>query len=254
MLAIDLKKDKKVYFASDFHLGYPNFKVSRAREDLIIKWLNSIEDDAEIICFLGDLFDFWYEYYSVVPKGFIRFQAKVADLVEKGIKVFFFTGNHDLWMKTYFQQELGVEVYFEPKTLIINGLKLFIGHGDGLGTGDIAYKLLKRYIFTNKALQFIFRCIHPTIGIYLANSWSNHGKKRKRIFDSDQDIIYLYCNELQKKQYHNYYIFGHTHQSSVMPVDSLSYYINLGTWLKKPYYAVFNGDRVSLCVFNNGFD
>ena len=166
-----MENQKKIYFASDFHLGLPNFEISRQREDKIVRWLNVIKADAAEIFLVGDIFDFWFEYAKVVPKGFVRLQVAIAALTDAGITVHFFKGNHDLWMFTYFQKELGVQLHSEPIEREFNGKRFFIGHGDGLGPGDYNYKLLKK-VFTSKVCQWLFARIHPNLGIGLAHAWS----------------------------------------------------------------------------------
>jgi UDP-2,3-diacylglucosamine hydrolase len=126
-------KGKKLYFASDFHLGAPDEAQSKLREKRIIRWLDSIAADAAAIFLVGDIFDFWFEYGQVIPKGFIPFVSKISQLRDQGIPILFFTGNHDLWMKDYFTQELGIPVYHHPIELTVEGKRILVGHGDGLG-------------------------------------------------------------------------------------------------------------------------
>ena len=166
---------KKIYLASDFHLGVPNFKSSRSREDKIVAWLNQIKIDASEIFLVGDIFDFWFEYKHVVPKGYVRFLGKLAELVDSGIQVHLFTGNHDMWMFNYLEQEIGVVIHRNPIKKTIHGKSFLIGHGDGLGPGDGTYKILKK-IFSNSVCQWLFARIHPNLGFGLAQMWS--GKSR----------------------------------------------------------------------------
>lgn len=177
--------EKNIYFASDFHLGAPDYESSRKREDLIVDWLSSVEKDAAAIYLVGDIFDFWFEYKRAIPKGFVRIQGKIAQLVDKGIPVHFFTGNHDMWMFDYFEQELGVTIHREPIVIEAQGKKTLLGHGDGLGPGDRGYKLIKK-VFSNKFFQWCFARLHPNFGIALANFSS---RKSRAATGSDDEIF-----------------------------------------------------------------
>ncbi len=156
---------KKIFFASDFHLGVPDHNSSIQREKRIVAWLNQIKDEAHSIYLLGDIFDFWFEYKRAIPKGFIRLQGKLAELRDAGIPIYFFTGNHDMWMFDYFPKELDIPVFRSPIVLEHNNQRLLVGHGDGLGPGDNMYKLLKK-VFNNSICQWLFARIHPNLGIY----------------------------------------------------------------------------------------
>ena len=180
-----IPKGKKVYFASDNHLGAPNLIESQKREKIFVKWLDKIKEDAHSIYLLGDLFDVWIEYKHVVPKGFVRVLGKLAELVDNGIPVYFFVGNHDMWMKGYFEKELGIKVFHKPEQIELNSKKILLGHGDGLGPNDNGYKRLKK-AFKNKLLQFIFRLIHPDIGLSIAKFLSN----KNRLIYSGKDKFY----------------------------------------------------------------
>ena len=159
---------KKIYFASDFHLGAPDYESSLVREKKIVSWLNHIEKDAAEIFLVGDIFDFWFEYKRAIPRGFARLQGKIADLTDKGIPVHVFTGNHDMWIFDYLPKELGVQLHREPIEREFFGKKYFIGHGDGLGPSDKGYKFLKK-VFANKFCQWCFARLHPNFGIWLAD-------------------------------------------------------------------------------------
>jgi len=251
---INLKENQKVFFASDFHLGTPDHQTSRKREDKIIRWLKSIENEAAAIFLVGDIFDFWFEYEKVIPKGFIRFIGKIAQLRDRGIPIFFFTGNHDLWMRDYFTKELGIPVYHNPITIEINHKNMLIGHGDGLGPGDDNYKLLKK-IFTNKFCQFLFKWLHPDIGITIAEKWSGSSRisniaKNEDSFKGNEEWLWQYCKEVEKKMHFDYYIFGHRHLPLELPVGKKSKYINLGEWVSQFTYGVFDGNELTLETFD----
>ena len=162
-------EDKNIYFASDQHFGAPNAKESRVREKIFVSWLNHVQKDAAALFLLGDLFDFWFEYKTVVPKGFIRILGKLAEFVDHGIPVHYFVGNHDLWMKNYFEKELGIPVYHKPKDFMLGNTSFYIGHGDGLGPNDNGYKRMKK-VFTNPLTKRLFQALHPDIGIRLGLS------------------------------------------------------------------------------------
>ena len=172
-----MQSGKKIYFASDFHLGVPTFELSLAREKKIVRWLDSIKHDAEEIYLVGDIFDFWWEYKYTIPKGQTRLLGKVAELTDSGIAVHFFTGNHDLWMKDYFIQELGVSVNHEPIKKKYNNKSFLIGHGDGLGPGDGWYKFLKK-CFKNPFLIWCFKTLHPNLGFWIARRSSKRAAAR----------------------------------------------------------------------------
>ena len=174
---MELAHGKKIYFLSDFHLGAPNAIASRERETQIVQFLTNAKTDAAAIFIVGDIFDFWFEYKTVVPKGFVRLLGCLADISDAGIPLHIFTGNHDLWMRDYFTDELGAKVYFEPKQFEFAGKQFFIGHGDGLGPGDQGYKFIKK-IFTNPLCQWLFGCLHPNWGIQLANYFSSKSRAK----------------------------------------------------------------------------
>lgn len=256
MTTIDIKDGKKVYFASDFHLGAPDPEKSLKRERKIISWLDSIEDEADTIFLCGDLFDFWFEYKRVVPKGFVRFFGKLASLTDKGIRIIVFSGNHDMWMRDYFSAEIGAEVYRKPKQFLINGKKFLIGHGDGLGPGDYAYKFLKT-IFESKLSQFLFgRILHANLGQFLGTSWASHSwKSHEKEGDvdnfesSDKEILFHYCKEVEEKEHHDYYVFGHRHYKLELKISESSKYINLGDWIRFDSYGVYDGEELVMCKF-----
>lgn len=250
---LNLKPGKKIYFASDFHLGVPDPASSLAREKRIVAWLSSIQHDAGAIYLLGDLFDFWFEYRYAIPKGFIRLQGKLAELSDAGLPIYFFTGNHDMWLFDYFEKELGTIIYREPQVLLHNHQRLLIGHGDGLGPGDQTYKILKRF-FSSKICQWLFARIHPNLGIRLANFWSRQSrisniKLEEKFTGEENEFLLTYCRELEKKHHHDFYIFGHRHLPLDLAVAENSRYINLGEWVHFDTYAVYDGQQVMLKKF-----
>ena len=250
----NLEKGKKVYFASDFHLGAPNDITSRLREDKIIRWLDAIKKDAAGIFLVGDIFDFWFEYKYSVPKGFIRFLGKIAELSDSGISIIFYTGNHDMWMSDYFPNELNVTLLREPQDHLIGGKKFHIGHGDGLGPGDRTYKLLKR-IFANRLCQWLFHWLHPNLGMGLARTWSRHSRAHNleshEPFNPDEEWILAYCEAQEKTDHRDYYIFGHRHLAIDHHLNNGSRYVNLGEWVTESNYAVYDGNDLTLKSFED---
>ena len=242
-------KKEKIYFASDFHLGSPNLQESLKRERKIISWLNEIEIDAKKIYLLGDIFDFWFEYEKVVPKGFVRLLAKLADLVDKGIKIHFLAGNHDMWMRDYLEKEIGLKVHFKEFIIEEDNQLIFIGHGDGLGKGDYKYKILKS-LFTSKICKWIFSRLHPNFGIGLGQAWSNKSRKKQESFKNEEKEILLgYCKEQQQNNPVDYYVFGHRHIPMEVKIDERANYINLGDWIHHYSYAVLSDQKLELRKF-----
>jgi len=245
-----ITEGKKIFFASDFHLGSPNEETSLIREKKIVRWLDEISSEAYMIFLVGDIFDFWFEYKKAIPRGFIRFQGKLAELKDKNIPIYFFTGNHDMWMFDYFTNELDIPVFRQPIQFKFNNQLFLIGHGDGLGPGDHKYKFLKKF-FASKLCQWLFARIHPNLGIGLAHFWSRGTRIHKlkhedETFKGDDEWIWIYCKEIEKKIHHDYYIFGHRHLPLNLPVGEKSKYINLGEWFTQFTYASFDGQNMTL--------
>lgn len=240
-----MQRNKKIYFASDFHLGAPGDTNSAVREKLICSWMDEIKNDAEEIYFLGDVFDFWFEYQYTIPKGFVRLLGKIAEFTDSGIKVHFFTGNHDTWMKDYFPSELNVIVHDEPITCSFNNKTFFIGHGDGLGPGDTRYKLLKK-IFRSKVCQWLYTRIHPNLSFWIARSASLSsravtGKSDEVFLGKEKEWLYVFCKEYLQDHSIDYFVFGHRHLPLELDVEGKATYINLGDWLKYNSYGVYDG-------------
>jgi len=244
---------KRVYFASDVHLGYPNIEEARWREKLFVKWLDYIKEDALEIYLVGDIFDFWYEYRKVVPRGFVRFLGKISEITDSGIPVHFFTGNHDMWVSDYLIKETGVILHTNSLTKKIFNKKFYIAHGDGLGRGDFGYKILKK-IFTSTSLQFLFSRLHPNFSLWLAHSWSNSSRLKKGLAvesykDIEHEILYGYAKEILKQEHYNYLVFGHRHLMVNVEIEQNSSYINLGDWITQFSYGVFDGIDFKLLRF-----
>ena len=249
MITLQIKKKNKIYFAGDFHLGKPDKDSSLSREKKIIEWLNYIKKDAQEVFLMGDLFDFWFEYKNVIPKDNLRFLSTISNMIDQGIHFHYFIGNHDLWVINYFE-ELGIKVYDKPQKFKINDKILMIGHGDGLGKGDTGYKILSE-VFKNKFFQFLFRWIHPDLGIPLGRFLS--GSKSKMNITEKAKIndnrIYEYCVNINKKNHHDIYIFGHSHFVSQKKISNDSKYFNCGEWITQSYYLDFDGKKSKLLKF-----
>jgi UDP-2,3-diacylglucosamine hydrolase len=245
-----LDQGKKVYFASDFHLGVPNKAHSLLREKKLVKWLSTIEQDAQHIFLVGDIFDFWFEYKTVVPRGYTRLLGKLASMVDNGIKIHYFTGNHDMWTFGYLEEELGVKLYRNPIEININNQLFYIGHGDGLGPGDNGYKFIKK-VFASPISQWLFARLHPNFAIGLANFWSGKSRAANGPVDEiflgeDKEWLIIYCKEVLQKKHYNYFVFGHRHLLLNISLQNNSRYINLGDWFKKPHCVIFDGVSLQL--------
>lgn len=245
-----MKTNKKIYFASDFHLGVPSHEISLTREKRIVKWLDEIKGDAAEIFLMGDLFDFWFEYKYTVPKGFVRLLGKMAELVDSGVPITLFTGNHDMWMFDYLPKEIGVTIHRDPITRTYNNKKFYLGHGDGLGPGDHGYKFIKK-VFANPVCQWLFERLHPNFALRIANFWSHKSRisnapKDEQFKGEEGEWLVTYSKDVLKKEHVDYFIFGHRHLPLDIKLSENSRYINLGEWVNYNTYAVFDGEKLEL--------
>ncbi|WP_342646637.1 UDP-2,3-diacylglucosamine diphosphatase [Mucilaginibacter sp. CSA2-8R] len=242
----------KIYFASDIHLGALGYQSSRDREARIVRWLDSIKHDAHELFLVGDVFDFWFEYKTVVPRGYIRFLGKLAELVDSGIKLYLFKGNHDMWMFDYFVKELNATIISDELILERQGKKLYLHHGDGLGPGDNKYKMLKK-IFRSPLCQWMFERLHPNLGVGIANRWSQHSRlanadgQEQKLFENEW--LVSFARDVLKTAHYDYFIFGHRHIPMVIDLSAGSKYVNLGEWIFSNSYAVMQNGTVQLCYF-----
>lgn len=247
----------KIYFASDFHLGTPSQEESRDRESRIISWLDFIKKDASELYLMGDIFDFWFEYKQVVPKGYIRFLGKLAELSDAGVKLTFFKGNHDMWMFDYFQEELGATIISDELIIERNNKRFYLHHGDGLGPGDAKYKFLKK-TFRSSTCQWLFARLHPNLGIGIARMWSKHSRissgKIEHFEDENKEWLVSYIKQYRnenandKQKPIDYFVFGHRHLPLTIPLEN-TLYVNLGEWINFNTYAVFDGEQLELKVW-----
>jgi len=250
---MQLAQGKKVYFSSDNHLGAPSPQESLPREKKFVRWLDEVKEDAAAIFLLGDLFDFWFEYKTVVPRGFVRVLGKLAELSDSGIPIYFFVGNHDLWMRDYFKTELNIPVYYEPKAFEFNGKKFFIGHGDGKGPGDKGYKRMKK-VFTNPFFKWLFRWLHPELGMRLAQYLSVKnklisGEEDKKFLGEDKEWLAQYARRKLETEHFDYFVFGHRHLPLEIDLENNSTYFNLGDWISHYTYGVFDGQTFQLKTY-----
>lgn len=242
----------KVLFASDFHLGMPTAAASRVREEKIVRWLTKYENEVTEIYFLGDVFDFWFEYKRAVPKGYIRLLGKLAELSDKGIKLYFFKGNHDMWMFDYFENQLNATIITNELEKEINGKKFYLHHGDGLGPGDVGYKFLKGF-FRSKFCQWLFARLHPNFGIGIASFLSNRSRLAKGHIlpnqGDDKEAIQVYLKELDRQKQADFYLCGHRHLPIMINLPNGGKYINTGDWFYHYTYAIFDGNDIDLKVY-----
>lgn len=217
-------------------------------------WLDAVKHDAAAVFLLGDLFDFWFEYKTVVPKGFTRTLGKLAEITDSGIPVYFFVGNHDLWMNNYFETELNIPVYYKPQDFTFNNKTFLIGHGDGLGPGDKGFKRMKK-VFTNPVSKWFYRWLHPDIGMVLGNYLS----RKNKLISGDEDVKFLgeenewlvqYAKKKLTEKHRDYFIFGHRHLPLDIKLSDTSAYVNLGDWINYYTYAVFDGKTLMLKAHN----
>lgn len=248
---INIPENKKLYFLSDVHLGASVLNNHRERELQLVRWLNEIRTDCAVLYLLGDIFDFWFEYKRVVPKGYVRFLAKICEFTDNGIEVHFFTGNHDIWAFDYLCQECGMIIHTRNEIADINGKHFLIGHGDGLDPNDKGYLFLKK-AFHNRFLQRCFRLIHPDLGIAIANKWSSHSRLENGRIEADKfkgeekEETVRYCRQVLKNEHFDYFIFGHRHLPMDIQLSPSSHYINTGDWISHYTYATFDGKNVEL--------
>ncbi|MCL2073154.1 MAG: UDP-2,3-diacylglucosamine diphosphatase [Marinilabiliaceae bacterium] len=248
MLNIRELSQKKIYFASDVHLGAPYHVNPIEIEKKFVNWLDSIKDSAKVIYLLGDIFDFWFEYKKVVPRGFARFIGKLCELNDLGIHLHFITGNHDIWIFDYLPSETGIIVHKEPIILKIDGFRFFIAHGDGLTKHEKSYRRMKK-LFQNRVAQWFFRWLHPDIGIKIAETWSKNSRKSNRglnVCRNENEPLVIWANEFLQKHHFDFFIFGHRHIANDMKINNNSRVIFLGDWINHFTYGVWDGNNFEL--------
>ena len=247
-----LTEKKKIYFISDIHLGAPALSNNACRERLFTKWLDYIKSDVAELYLMGDIFDFWFEYQKVIPRGFTRVLGRLADISDSGVPVHFFTGNHDLWIFDYLPQEIGLIMHREEYITDIYGKKFFLAHGDGFDPDDRGYLLLKK-IFTNRVLQWLFARLHPNFAFFLAHRWAKSSRLSKmegeEEFKVKNDSMFHFAEKYIEKEWVDYFIFGHRHKMADVDLDNGSRFILLGDWITNFSYGVFDGVKFELKRF-----
>jgi UDP-2,3-diacylglucosamine hydrolase len=243
-----LAETGKIYFASDFHLGLPAGSPPLEREKMVVSWLNSISHDAKEIYLLGDIFDFWWEYKLVVPRGFTRFLGTAASITDCGIPIHFFTGNHDMWVGDYLSKECGFVIHTTPFTTQFDGKKFYLAHGEGLGSGNISYKILLS-IFHNKPLRIMYAALHPSIGVSIGHKWSLNSRLGKGITkeflgEENEDLI-RYAKTVLRTDNIDYFIFGHRHLAMNYRLNDTAEIIFLGDWIRNGNYAEWDGNALT---------
>lgn len=250
MKQLDIPEGKKIFFASDNHLGAPSSADSLPRERAFVHWLESIQEEAAAVFLLGDLFDFWFEYRKVVPKGFTRTLGALARLSDRGIPVYYFVGNHDLWMHGYFEEELGIPVFHRPQEFELSGRRFLIGHGDGLGPGDKGFKRMKK-VFTNPVAKWFFRWLHPDLGVRLGQYFSVKnrllsGDEQAQFLGEENEWLVQYAKRKLTEKHYDFFVFGHRHLPLEISLAPGSSYVNLGDWIQYYSYGVFDGQALRL--------
>jgi UDP-2,3-diacylglucosamine hydrolase len=240
----------KIYFVSDIHLGTSVFGDTGVREKRLVRWLDSIREEAKALYLLGDVFDFWFEYKKAVPRGFIRFLGKLAELSDAGVEIHYFTGNHDVWVFDYLPKEIGLILHKEPLVTEIAGKIFYLAHGDGQGDYSFSFKLI-RWIFNNRICQFLFRLLHPDLGIMLAHVWANHSRqkecKRPIPFNEEKEHLIMFAKSyLHKHPETDFMIFGHRHIPMDLMLNFQTRMIIIGDWLQHFSYVVFDGKELTL--------
>lgn len=248
-----MASNRKIYFASDFHLGLPTGTPAVEREKKVVRWLRSVTDNADEIYLLGDVFDFWWEYKLVVPRGFTRFLGAASEIVDSGIPIHFFTGNHDMWVGDYLSGECGFTIHNAPITTQFHDKKFHLAHGEGLGTLDKSYKILLS-IFRNNTLRRMYSALHPSIGVGIGLKWSlnsrlGKGETLEFLGEENEDLI-RYAKEISEKEPIDYFIFGHRHLAMTYKLQNSSEIVFLGDWISKGSFAEWNGESLTFRPFD----
>jgi UDP-2,3-diacylglucosamine hydrolase len=238
----------KIYFASDFHLGLNTGSPAIEREKKVVAWLVKAAADAREIWLLGDIFDFWWEYKLVVPKGFTRFLGTLSSITDSGIPVHFFTGNHDMWVGDYLSTECGLTIHTSPLTTSFNGKKFHLAHGEGLGTKDAGFTFLLK-IFHNKPLRVLYSAMHPSIGVGFGLKWSRSSRLGKGItkefMGEEKEDLIRYALSFPEDDKIDYFVFGHRHLAMTYKLNNGAEIIFLGDWIKHSSYAVWDGRELA---------
>ena len=222
---------------------------SRQRELDFVQWLEAIKSDAAAIFLLGDVFDFWFEYRQVVPRGFVRLLGKLAELTDSGIPIHFFSGNHDQWIRNYLSYEMNINIYRKPTEFEINGKLFLIGHGHEISLKNFSERAI-HFCFTNRLLRICFAMLHPFWGISFGKNWSKSHRRRYGAVlpfkGVENEPIYQHVKKQLAKKHYDFFVFGHRHLAMDIRMGENSRYINIGEWMDKQTYAVFDGNDIKL--------
>ena len=250
---------KNIYFLSDAHLGSWAIEHRRMQERRLVRFLDSIKEKAAAVYLLGDMFDFWYEYKYVVPKGFTRFLGKISELTDMGVEVHYFTGNHDIWAYDYLAEECGVILHKQPQTIELYGKIFYLAHGDGLGDPNKSFKVI-RSIFHNKTCQWLFSGLHPRWGMWFCLTWAKHSRLKHGMggdppdyMGDDKEHLILYTKKYI--QYHSnvdYFIYGHRHIEVDKQLTKKARVIILGDWISQFSYVVYDGEHLLMQEYIEG--
>lgn len=230
---------EQVFFISDVHLGHGTKEINRAKEIELVRFLNLVGENSTKLFILGDFFDVWFEYKLAVPKGFTRVLGKLAELSDNGVEIFYILGNHDFWVRDYFENELGVKIFKDDLKIEINGKKFYITHGDGLSKSDKGYRILKK-ILRNRVNIALFSLLHPDFGLWLANASSKKSREYSinRNSQNDEKDVIEFASEKIKEGF-DYVVIGHLHKPAILKIEN-GFYINTGDWLWNFTYGVFS--------------
>ncbi len=253
--------EKKIYFASDFHLGVPTYEASFRREKLLVQWLDEVSSDAQAIYLMGDMFDFWFEYKTVIQKGYVRLLGKLAEITDAGTPVHLFKGNHDIWAIDYLEKEVGIQLHQNNLITDLGGKCFFLSHGDGLGPGDKGYKIMKK-VFQNRFNQWLFRWLHPDLGTRLGLYFSRKSRYANDAYEEmyghppvEDEMLYKYSiRKLARHPGIDFFIFGHRHKPTDVILKGNTRMIILGDWINQYTYAVFDGQQLELKVYTTAFE
>lgn len=247
---------KKIYFVSDAHLGARFHQDPREVELKLVRWLDQIKADAQSVWLLGDMFDYWYEYKYVVPKGHVRFLGKLAELADSGIEIHLFIGNHDIWMFDYLPQEIGAIIHREPLTIDLWGKRFFLGHGDEVDYRSRAFRLI-RWVFRNRFCQWLYAAIHPRWTFGFALGWSLNSRKKGlqkypvyEFQGEDNEYMISFARDyLKTNPSINFFIFGHRHLLLDFPLNKTARLIITGDWMTIFSYVEWDGETLAIKRF-----
>lgn len=241
--------NKKAYFVADTHFGAP--PDSRGREADFERWLDKVKADGSMLFLLGDIFDFWFSYKYVVPRGFVQVLGKLAELADSGVEIHFFTGNHDMWVFDYLEKEIGIKTYTQPAEFEIDGKLFLVGHGDGLTNLNKSYNALKR-VFASRLCQRAFAALHPWVGFSIATKWSRSSRRKGKKNIKKQcrpNEVPVFCKAKLQEKHYDFFVFGHRHRVENEAVGENSRYLVIGEWIENRNYAVFDGGEIEVRDF-----